>query len=272
MSRGTALDGARVLIAGGTSGIGRRLAFGAVARGATVVLWARNRARGEAVREAVGDRASFASVDVSDASAVARAAAGTGRVDIVINCAGVVSGRHLLDTTEDEIRATYAVNTLALYWVTKAFLPGMLQQDSGTIVTLSSAAGLIGTEKMSDYAGSKHAAVGFNESLRAELRARGSHVKTLVACPYFVSTGMFAGVRTRFPALLPILDEQDVARRILDCVESGAPQLVMPGLVRTLPLLRALPVRAFDAVVDFFGVNRAMDQFIGRSGDPSSRV
>lgn len=265
MSRGTTLDGARVLITGGTSGVGRRLAQGAVARGATVVLWARDAERGERVRHELGERASFVPVDVSDAAAVERAAAATGAVDVLVNCAGVVTGKPLLEASEAEIRRTYEVNTLALYWVTRAFLPGMLARDAGTVVTVSSAAGLLGTARLSDYAGSKHAAVGFTESLRAELRGRHSGVKTLVVCPFFIDTGMFAGVRTRYPRLLPLLDETVVAGRILDAIERGSARLVLPPLVRLLPVLRALPVRTFDALVDVFGVNRAMDEFAGRA-------
>lgn len=265
LSRGTSLGGARVLITGGTSGVGLRLAQGAVARGAGVVLWARDAERGERVSAELGDRASFASVDVTDAAAVERAAAAAGPVDVLVNCAGVVTGKPMLEASEQEIRRTYEVNTLALYWVTKAVLPGMLERDAGTVVTVSSAAGLLGTARLSDYAGSKHAAVGFTEALRAELRGRRSAVKTLVVCPFFITTGMFAGVRTRFPRLLPLLDETEVAERVLDCVERGSARLVLPPLVRLLPVLRALPVGGFDALVDFFGVNRAMDEFTGRT-------
>jgi len=92
-------------------------------------------------------------------------------------------------------------------------------------------------------------------------------VRTLVVCPYYIDTGMFAGVRTRFPLLLPILREGDVARRVLDAIEKGRQRLVLPPLVRVLPALRLLPVPAFDAVLDLFGINRGMDHFTGRPGD-----
>ena len=264
MSRGTPLAGARVLITGGTRGIGRLMAKQAIGRGAEVVLWARDAAQGEQVAADLGGRASFQPVDVSDPDAVRAAAEATGPVDVLINNAGVVTGKPFLELTEDEVRRTYEVNTLAQYRVTRAFLPAMLARDRGHLVHVASASGLLGTTRMTDYSGSKHAVVGFNEALRAELRAQGSNVRTLVVCPYFIDTGMFAGVRTRVPWLLPILKEADVATRVLDAVESGRPQLLLPWSVRLLPVLRALPVGAFDAVVDLLGVNHTMDRFTGR--------
>jgi all-trans-retinol dehydrogenase (NAD+) len=71
-------------------------------------------------------------------------------------------------------------------------------------------------------------------------------------------------VRTRFPLLLPILREADVATRVLGAIQGGRQQLMLPPLVRVLPLLRLLPVGAFDAVLNLFGINRSMDHFVGR--------
>ena len=265
MTRGTPLAGARLLVTGGTLGIGRLMAAGAIERGAEVVLWARDAERGGQVAAELGPRARFTAVDVTDADAVATAAAALGRVDVVVNNAGHVSGKPFLDLTEEDVRRSFEVNTLAQYRLTRLVLPAMLERDHGTIVHVASAAGLIGTARMTDYAGSKHAVVGFNEALRAELRERGSQVNALVVCPFFIDTGMFAGVSAGVRWLLPILKEADVARRVLDAIESGRQRLVLPPAVHLLPPARLLPVRAFDAVVDLLGVNRAMDGFTGRA-------
>ena len=98
------------------------------------------------------------------------------------------------------------------------------------------AAGLVGTSRLVDYCASKHAAVGFDESLRLELRRLGSNVKTTVVCPFYISTGMFAGVKTRFRLLLPILTPDYAADRIVRAVRrdrpsrnGGAPVLPFPG-------------------------------------------
>jgi len=266
--RGLALSGARVLITGAGSGIGRLMALGAARRGAgEVILWDLSAERAGAVKaevEAAGATASVGIVDVADRTAVADAAKEAGPVDVLINNAGIVTGADLLDTTDEAIVRTFDVNTLALYWTTRAFLPAMRERDRGVIVTVSSAAGIAGVAKQTDYSASKFAAFGFTESLRNELRARGSAVSTVLVAPYYINTGMFDGVTTKFPRLLPILDEDDVARRILDAIESGTQQLILPRLSRFMPAARVLPVRAFDRVMDFFGINRTMDHFTGR--------
>ena len=75
---------------------------------------------------------------------------------------------------------------------------------------------------------------------------------------------MFAGVHTRVPLLLPILKETKVATQILNAIAIGRELLVLPPMARTVPLLRVLPTRAFDAVMDLFGINHTMDHFTGR--------
>ncbi len=265
--KGTQLRGARVLITGAGSGIGRLMALEAARRGATIAVWDRDKAGAdETVRQVVeaGGAASATVVDITDRAAVAAAAEREGPVDVVINNAGVVTGATLMEASDEAIERTFQVNTLALFWVTRALLPGMLDRGRGTVVTIASAAGLLGVAKQTDYAASKAAAIGFTESLRAELRDARSPVRTLVFMPYYIDTGMFEGVRTRFPLLLPILDPHKAARRVIRGVERGTQQIVMPPMVRMVPVLRALPVRAFDAVVDFFGINHTMDHFVGR--------
>lgn len=275
MTRGTTIAGSRILITGAGSGIGRLMALEAADRGASeVIIWDLSAETGEAVRqeiEAKGVRARTFSVNVGDSAQVASIAQDVGDIDILVNCAGVVTGKKLLDADEAAIRRTFDVNTLALYWTTKAFLPGIRARNHGSIVTIASAAGLTGVAKQTDYSASKWAAVGFTESLRGELRTEGSRVNTLVVCPFYINTGMFAGVQTKFPRLLPILEENNVSTQVIDSIESGREQLVMPSLVRLVPGARLLPTRAFDAVMDFLGVNQTMDHFTGRTGNGSFR-
>ncbi|WP_285243552.1 SDR family oxidoreductase [Pseudarthrobacter sp. fls2-241-R2A-127] len=269
MARGTRLYGATLLVTGGGNGLGRRLALGAAARGSRVVIWDVDAARGAAVRDeirAAGGSAEAQAVDVTDISAVKAASAVAGPVDIVVNNAGVVSGRRLLDATDQDIERTMQVNVMSLYWVTRAFLGGMVGRGRGTVVTIASAAALVGVARQTDYSASKFAAFGFDESLRAELRAARTGINTLVVCPYYIDTGMFDGVRTRWPRLLPILREEQVANQVLDAIEAGCRKLFLPPVVNLLPVLRILPVGAFDRLMDVLGVNRTMDNFTGRSG------
>jgi all-trans-retinol dehydrogenase (NAD+) len=275
----TTINNKHVLITGGASGLGRLLALRCAGLGATVTLWDVDAAGAEAVAAEANAVAAAAdpgnagatrafACDVGDRAQVYVCAeevlATVGPVDILINNAGIVSGRPLLALPDERIELTFKVNALALFWTTKAFLPGMIDRGSGHVVTVASAAGLIGSPRETDYAASKFAAVGFNEALRLELRRGAPGIRTTVVCPFYIDTGMFAGVKTRFPMLLPILKEADVTERILRAVQHDRAQVLMPFMVRTLPAMRLLPVWAFDRLADFFGVTAAMDGFTGR--------
>lgn len=262
------LDGARILITGGASGLGRQMGIQAARKGAHIIIWDRDRDAAERVRDEIqgaGGSAESHVVDITEVPVVNRVAERSGRVDVLINNAGVVSGKHLLDATESDIRRTYEVNALAQYWVTKAVLPGMIERGDGAIVTIASAAGLVGVAQQTDYSASKFAAVGFTESLRAELRALGHRIDTLIVAPFFINTGMFDGVRSRFPLILPILQEEKVAAQIVRAIERRALTLVLPPFARIIPLVRLLPVRGYDWLADVLGINSTMDNFVGRA-------
>lgn len=268
----TQIAGSNVVITGGASGIGRQLALKTAALGARVVLWDIDEERLASVRDELqqvaGRPAHAYRCDVSDRQSVYTAAervkSDVGAVSVLVNNAGVVSGKPLLECTDAQIERTIAVNTLAHFWTCKAFLPDMIRAGTGHVVTIASAAGVVGVARMTDYCASKWAAVGFDEALRMELRRLAPGVKTTVVCPYFIDTGMFRGVATRFPSLLPILKEEAVAERIVRAIARNRPRVMMPPLVFFVPPLRVLPVRVFDAVADFLGINRSMDEFVGR--------
>ncbi len=267
----TQLLGSRVLITGAGSGIGRLMALEIAQRGGLPILWDIDGASlGRLVcelNELGATEFSTAAVDISDrgqVEAAAAAALAAGPVDIIINNAGVVSGKALLELSDEEIEKTFGVNTLSLFWTTRAFLPSMIARKRGHIVTIASAAGTIGVSKLTDYSASKFAAFGFDESLRVELRQQASSIKTTIVCPYYIDTGMFKGVKTRFSALLPILDEEQVATKIIKAIEGDRARLYMPPLVYLVPLLRMLPPRLFDRIANILGINVSMDAFKGR--------
>jgi all-trans-retinol dehydrogenase (NAD+) len=262
-----------VLVTGAAGGIGRHLSFELASRGAIPVLWdldEQGLAQGlEALDGSTGGRSRGYACDVRDPEAVyttaERVRAEVGDPDVVVNNAGIVSGARLLDIPDEQILRTFEVNVLSLYWVTKAFLPAMMARNRGHVVTIASAAGLVGVARQTDYSASKHAAVGFDESLRVELRQTSPGVMTTVVCPYYVDTGMFEGVRTRVPSLLPILRQGDVARKIAKAIERDRRFVVLPPFVRLLPVLRIVPTRAFDSVMDLLGVNVSMEAFVGHT-------
>lgn len=269
----TRLDGSTMLVTGAARGMGRQLALQATQRGARIVAWDLDGAGLDDLASELGEAlVARAVVDVTDRASIAAGVdvlpGGADDVDIVVNNAGVVSGDRLVDLRPEQIERTFSVNVLALYWVTQAFLPAMVRRGRGHVVTMASAAGLVGVARQTDYSASKHAAVGFMESLRAELRRDGLKVATTTVCPFYIDTGMFAGARSRWPWLLPVLHEPDVAAKVLRAIERDRPVLRLPPLVGALPAGRLLPVRVFDRLMDLLGVNRSMDDFVGRRSDP----
>jgi all-trans-retinol dehydrogenase (NAD+) len=267
------IDGELALVTGGGSGMGRLLCLALAEKGAKVLAWDIDGAALDKLEDEAKDRGLEISgmvCDVSRRESVYAAAIDVaqrfGPVGILVNNAGVVSGKSLLETSDEKIERTMAVNALAPFWTVKAFLPAMIERGKGQIVTVSSAAGIIGVTALADYSASKFAAFGFNEALRMELRKRRSPVKTLIVCPFFVDTGLFKGVKTRIPLLLPILKQEYVVKRITGAILKGKKRLVLPFIVYTVWILRLLPVGIMDAVADFFGISSSMDHFTGRAG------
>ena len=272
----TDINNRRVLITGAASGIGKLLAQRLAKAGASLVLWDIDTAGLNQLKvelNAAGHEVDTYVCDLTKRQEIAAVAEQTlaagGPVDILINNAGIVSGKYLLDLSADEIERTFQVNTLALFWTVRAFLPSMLERDSGHVVTVASAAGIAGTAKLTDYSSSKFAAVGFDESLRLELKQQDSNVVTTIVCPYFTDTGMFDGAKTRFSWLLPILKPEDVVGRIINAIEKDRRRVVMPWFIYTSWISRLLPVKWFDALMDFFGLTHSMDDF---QSDPASRL
>jgi len=255
--------------------MGRLVALEIARLGGNVILWDIDQARLDTVcaeiERATGRSAHGYLCDVSNRTQVYDIAAqvrqATGPVDILVSSAGVVSGAPILELPDEKIERTFGVNTLALFWTAKAFLPDMVARNSGHVVTLASASGYVGVAQLADYSASKWAAVGFEESLRAELRQTAPGVRTTVVCPYYVNTGMFKGVRSRFPRLFPILKEERVVARIVSAIQRNRRRIVMPATVHLVPLMRPLPVALFDAITDFFGVNASMEHFVGRGSE-----
>jgi all-trans-retinol dehydrogenase (NAD+) len=261
-----------VLITGGGSGLGKNLGRRFAWAGARVVLWDINERSLVAAGKQIAQEGGLAwtyTCDISDRNAVyavaQRVQREVGKVDILINNAGIVSGDYITDIPDEKVERTFRVNVLAHFWTIKAFLPAMLDADSGHIVTIASAAGTGGCAKLTDYCASKFAAVGLDESLRVELQRRGANVRTTCVCPYYINTGMFDGVHSRFSLLLPILSEDYAAEQIMRAVRTEEAVLIMPRLLHLTPLLRfLLPVGVFDGVSNLLGINHSMDRFKGR--------
>jgi len=278
------IKGQIILITGGGSGLGRRLALSFSKLGAKIVIIDINEEGINKVVKEVKEQGGEAwgyRCNVSSYQDVIQVANSVkldvGKVDILINNAGIVSGKFITDLTEEHIVRTFNVNTVSHFWTLKEFLPDMLKTNKGHIVTISSAAGINATTGLVDYSASKFGAFGTNEALRLDLKKRKiTGVHTTVICPFYINTGMFAGVKTKFPLLLPILDEGYVTERIVDAVKHKDYILVLPAIVRLSWLGRFIfPVSVGDYLLEFLGVTDAMDEFKGRGWqvtDPNKKT
>lgn len=260
----------RILITGAASGFGHLMALMMSQKGGELVLWDIDEMGLNSVKKEIelkGGKVSTMICNLRNREEINECASKTlesGSIDILVNNAGIVSGGSFLDLTPEQITATFEVNTLAHFWTVQAFLPAMLKQNKGHVVTIASSAGLVGTSKLVDYCSSKFAAVGFDESLRAELRGMKSKVRTSVICPFVANTGMFEGVKRRF-YLLPVLKPEKVVRKIIKVIGKNRRRLLIPKFVYTSYICRLFPVWLNDWIGDTLGVNKTMEGFTGRT-------
>jgi short-subunit dehydrogenase len=186
-----------------------------------------------------------------------------GDVDILINSAGIITGnKTFAEQSQLDIDRTMAINATAPMTVALQALPPMLERNVGHICNIASAAGFIANPRMSIYAASKWAVIGWSDSLRVELQESKSNVHVTTIAPYYISTGMFDGVRSR---IIPILKPEWVAKKILNAIEKNKKISSWPlgyHLIRTLQAL--LPLRALDLLCKVLGIYNALDHFKGR--------
>ena len=186
-----------------------------------------------------------------------------GDVDILINSAGIITGnKTFAEQSQLDIDRTMAINATAPMTVALQALPPMLERNVGHICNIASAAGFIANPRMSTYAASKWAVIGWSDSLRVELQEAKSNVHVTTIAPYYINTGMFDGVRSR---IIPILKPEWVAKKILNAIEKNKKISSWPlgyHLIRTLQAL--LPLRALDLLCKVLGIYNALDHFKGR--------
>jgi uncharacterized protein len=229
------LDGARVLLTGGSRGIGPFIARALLARGARVTLAARSTDDLERVRHSIGsDRVTTVAGDVTSQedreAMVAGAEAAFGPTDVLVNNAGIEAILPFPEYTEEDIHALVATNLDAPIQLCRLVVPGMLARGRGHIVNVASLAGKAPTPYNTVYAATKHGLIGFTYSLRAELHGTG--VSASAVCPAFVAEAGFVTAYTE-PSLSRGLGTETsprrVARAVVRAIERDKPDVVVAG-------------------------------------------
>ena len=226
------LDGAVAVVTGAGTGIGREISLRLAADGADVVLTGRSAGPMEEVAaevRAVGGRASVVRMDLREPASIEAAAKAVqeefGRVDVLVNNSGVGGpSAPLWEIDPEEWEDTFRVNVTGTFLVCRAFLPGMVERRSGSVVVIGSMTGKRPLINRTPYAASKTALIGLVRTLAFELGPHGIRVN-------LVSPGPVEGKRIQW-----VLEQQAKARGITfeqarDDFTSGSPlkRLVPPG-------------------------------------------
>jgi len=253
-----------VVVTGAASGIGRSAALAFAREGARVHLVDVDCARvEEASSEARGASPGCTShvVDVRDAAAVedlaGRVMQAEGRVDVLVNNAGVCLGGPVETTSLDDWRWITDVNYWGVVHGIRSFVPLMIAQASGHIVNTASMAGLVGLPFVAAYCATKFAVVGLSEALSVELAVHGIHVT--VVCPGFVRTSVVANARMKLPGDWNAkveraferwaTDPDRIARRIVGAVRRERSFVVAGREMLPLWMLRGLSVDLYQSVM-----------------------
>ncbi|OKO90496.1 UNVERIFIED_ORG: hypothetical protein BDK47_10359 [Anoxybacillus amylolyticus] len=232
------LKGRHVVITGASGGIGEQIAYEAARQGAVPVLLARSEERlkeaSARIEAQTGIRAPYASLDVSDRgmieAVVSQLIADLGAIDVLVNNAGFGVFRYVEDIDLDEMERMFAVNVFGLIACTKAVYSHMKERGSGHIINIASQAGKIATPKSSVYSATKHAVVGFTDSLRLEAGRFGIFVTAVNPGPVetnFFSTADESGEYVRNVSRW-MLRPEAVAKRVVAAMMTPTREVNMP--------------------------------------------
>ncbi len=240
---GKNLQGKTAIVTGASAGIGWATALGLAEEGASLVLTARRSDRLSQLAKEARDRGAQEAIPVAaDAreqasadQAVKIALDKFGSIDILVNNAGTGSYKDLVDTSAEEYDEIMDTNMRSTFVFTRAVLPAMLKRGAGTILMVSSMAGLYGFPGEAVYCASKFAQVGFAQALDRELRTKGIKVG-VICCPGGVKTEFALGKgRTEASvAASGMLEPEDVAKAIVFACCQGPNSRIIEIQLRTM--------------------------------------
>jgi 3-oxoacyl-[acyl-carrier protein] reductase len=179
------LGGKATIVTGGARGIGRGIALSFAAEGASVVVADRDGPGAEQVAEEIGGRA--VEVDVSNEADAARMAEETlrafGRIDVLVANAGIATSADVVDMPLSQWQETLAVDLTGVFLCSRAVLPAMIEQHSGTIISIGSQLGFRGAPALAHYSAAKAGVHGFTKALAREVARHGITVNAIAPGP-----------------------------------------------------------------------------------------
>ncbi|KAL6854806.1 hypothetical protein ACO1O0_005933 [Amphichorda felina] len=244
--RGWDWNGELAVVTGGSSGIGRAIVLGLVAKGVQVVVLD--------VQALPADMAKVSAIkhwecDMTSAEAVREAADDIrmklGHPTIVINNAGIAHSSTILESSDAYLQKIMGVNLRALWSTAREFVPNMVLKNKGHVVTIASMASFVTIPTSVHYSATKAGALAFNEGLKCELKHfhKAPGVLTTVVHPMWVATDMTAPYADRIvKGQGPMMSPQDVADAVLKQIYSRkGGHVFVPGNVWWISIIRGLP-------------------------------
>jgi short-subunit dehydrogenase len=239
--------GRRVLITGGSSGIGLACARELTARGARVALLARGEGGLRRAAQEIDPPPPVFPCDITDVGALETALAGAseqlGGLDVVVANAAAAAFGPFADMKPDDYRRTVETALLGMMNTAHVALP-YLERSAGTLVVVGSTAGRIPTPWMAAYTGAKHGVRGFVRTLRAELQSLGSPAKLAIVAPGPVDTPFWRRARMTDGRLLARMygayEPEDVAREVSRAIDSPRAERTVGGAMAVWLFLDAL--------------------------------
>ncbi|XP_063701471.1 short-chain dehydrogenase/reductase family 16C member 6-like [Culicoides brevitarsis] len=256
------LKGEIVLITGAGGGIGRQLALQYAKQGCKVVCLDIDEKNNEKTvkeansvvqKSAVGYKCDITSRE--EVLAIAeRVKKEVGCVTVLVNNAGIMPTRSLLQHTHEVVRKVMDINLMSHFWALEAFLPAMYEAKRGTIVSTSSLLGLMGMPNTVPYTASKFAVRGYMEALLSEILDLhpDADIQMLTVCPSWVDTNLVHTVKMRFPNLFRALSPKYVAEQVVLAHRRGQREITVPWFYSgIIHFLRLMPYKCNEVVRRF---------------------
>ncbi|KAJ1955652.1 hypothetical protein IWQ62_005482 [Dispira parvispora] len=212
------------------------------------------------------EKATFYQCDLSDVDQVQamydKVVAEIGHPTVLVNNAGVVMPRTVLEQTLENVQKTMQINAIAPIQLIQMALPEMIRKKHGHIVNVSSVLGYTSSCRVTDYAASKAALSAYSEGLRQELTHKfgvGDKVHLTLVTPGLIETPLFDGVAQN-PFLMPPVRPVDIVKSVIEALENQVDtQIRLPFYTKVAPFFVGFPVPIKRLLYTITGSNNAMD-------------